>query len=123
MATSPLAMQALIKRAQQSVDLPATHTIEGEPLKPLLAHVGPNGNFNEPVEKPTSPQREFIDHLAAKAAVERASFIGPPAVARIEDGKVTAITVTGSGSLTDPYVLSREYPDILSITRDVARSG
>jgi hypothetical protein len=60
-ATSPLAMmfeiyksspalQELLKRAQQSVDLPAPHTIEGEPLKPLLAHVGPNGNFNEPVD-------------------------------------------------------------------------
>jgi hypothetical protein len=43
------AMQELLKRVLRPVDLPATHTIEGEPLKPLLAHVGPSGNFNVPV--------------------------------------------------------------------------
>jgi hypothetical protein len=103
----------------------------GEPLKPLLAHVGPNGNFNEPVEKPISPQSEFIEELAAKAAAERASFIGatratPVArVTRVEDGKITEITVTGLGTWNEPYayVLSLEEPDILSITRDVVRSG
>jgi hypothetical protein len=36
--------------AKAEAGLMAPHTIEGEPLKPLLAHVGPSGNFNEPVD-------------------------------------------------------------------------
>jgi hypothetical protein len=120
--SSPTLME-LLRWRLPPVDLPATRPIEGEPLKPLLAHVAPNGNFNVPVEKPISPQSEFIEELAAKAEAEKASFIGATEVARIEDGQITAINVTGSGSFTDPYVLSREEPDILAITRSVARSG
>jgi hypothetical protein len=73
-----------------------------EPAKPLLAHVAPNGNFNV--------------HVVSDSGG------GATEVATIEVGNITAITVTGSGSFTD-HVLSREEPDILSITRDVARSG
>jgi hypothetical protein len=101
------ALLELLKRATRPGDLPATHTIEGEPLKPLLAHVGPDGNFNEPVEKPISPQIE----------------VGATAVARIEGGKITAITVVGSGTWNEPYVLSIKESDIPAITRAVARGG
>jgi hypothetical protein len=81
--------------------------VEAGLLKPLLAHVAPNGNFNVPV---IVNRGEGYGYGATK-------------VARVEDGNITAINVTGSGTFSDPFVMSREEPDILAITRDVARGG
>jgi hypothetical protein len=117
MAKAEAAMTTEMMREIYKSDLPATHTIVGEPLKPLLAHVAPNGNFNVPVdvEHMQALIRKVTEKVDAATAVAR--------VTRVEDGQVTEITVTGSGTWNEPYVLSQEEPDILSITRDVVRGG
>jgi hypothetical protein len=90
------------------------------PLPPLLAHVGPNGNFNVPVVFECPPPRVEMETELVEVT-EKVG--GATAVVRIVGGKSTAITVTGSGTWGEPFVLSMATPDILAITRDVARSG
>jgi hypothetical protein len=131
-----------IKELMAQSERAMMRTIEGEPLKPLLAHVAPNGNFNVPVVPECGRVGGEVPTFSGVGS-------GATFVTRVEDGKITAINVAGSGSFTDPYVLSPEEPeiadrayiwestargfndwsakqdepDILAITRDVARGG
>jgi hypothetical protein len=79
--------------------------LQGAMDLPALAHVGPSGNFNVPVVSECGPSR-----------VEMES-----AIAEITEKAGGAFTVSGSVWFTDHC--SREEPDIVAITRDVARGG
>jgi hypothetical protein len=76
-----------------------------KPLKPLLAHVAPNGNFNVPVVVPVVPECWKVGGEV------------PDVSGRCEHG------MTRNGMACDWCSPIEEEPDILAITRGVARSG